>query len=332
MAEEWLQKVLAAAGVASRRASEGLIAAGRVRVDGRRATIGQVVDPAKAKIEVDGLPIGNASRTTYLLLHKPAGVTSTTQDRHADTTVLDLVPTALVPDHARLYPVGRLDQDSEGLLILTNDGGWSEKVLHPRFGVEREYALAVRAELTYEQVQALERGVELEEGVATLQHLRSMTDVEIERLEDLIAPPVARGLVWYRATLRQGWKRQLRRVFGAVEAPIERLVRVRIGPVRIDGLKSGRVRQLKAPEVRGLGGGGGRSRGDNRTDEPDSPAANVETAPRSTPTSPRPRTPRSASTGVTRGDRPVNAARRDTPTPPGRRARPARPDRPSERG
>jgi 23S rRNA pseudouridine2605 synthase len=288
--EERLQKVLAAAGVASRRASEGLIAAGRVRVDGRRATIGQVVDPAKAKIEVDGLPIGDASRTTYLLLHKPAGVTSTTHDRHADTTVLDLVPTALVPDHARLYPVGRLDQDSEGLLILTNDGAWSEKVLHPRFGVEREYALAVRSELTYEQVAALERGVELEEGVATLQHLRSMTDVEIERLEDLLSPPAPRGLVWYRATLRQGWKRQLRRVFGAVEAPIERLVRVRIGPVRIDGLKSGRVRVLKAPEVRGLGGGGGRSRGGDRVESVEDPVA--ERAPSSSVgrgrTAPRP--------------------------------------------
>lgn len=304
MPEERLQKVLAAAGVASRRASEALIAAGRVRVDGRRATIGLVVDAGKAKIEVDGLPIGNASRTTYLLLHKPAGVTSTTQDRHADTTVLDLVPTALVPDHTRLYPVGRLDQDSEGLLILTNDGGWSEKVLHPRFGVEREYALAVRAPLSYDQVAVLERGVELEEGVATLQHLRAMTEIEVERLEDLLLPPAARGLVWYRATLRQGWKRQLRRVFGAVEAPIERLVRVRIGPVRIDGLKSGRVRPLKAPEVRGLGGGGGRSRGDNRTDGPDSAAANVETAtqpkdgprPRSVGPASRPRPDRGAGT------------------------------------
>src|SRR5436190_15320488 len=260
MAEERLQKVLAAAGVASRRASEGLIAAGRVRVDGRRATIGQVVDPAKAKIEVDGLPIGNASRTTYLLLHKPAGVTSTTQDRHADTTVLDLVPTALVPDHARLYPVGRLDQDSEGLLLLTNDGGWSERVLHPRYGVEREYALALRLPLDRERTAALERGIPLEEGTATLHHLRAMTGVEIAKLEDLLSPAAGPDLVWYRATLRQGRKRQLRRMFGAVEAPIERLVRVRIGPVRIDGLRSGRVRPLKAPEVRGLAAGGGRSR------------------------------------------------------------------------
>ena len=299
MPEERLQKVLAAAGVASRRASEGLIAAGRVRVDGRRAMIGQVVDPAKAKIEVDGLPIGNASRTTYLLLHKPAGVTSTTQDRHADTTVLDLVPTALVPDHARLYPVGRLDQDSEGLLILTNDGGWSEKVLHPRFGVEREYALAVRTPLSYEQVEALEKGVELEEGIATLQHLRAMTDIEIERLEDLLSPPAPRGLSWYRATLRQGWKRQLRRVFGAVEAPIERLVRVRIGPVRIDGLKSGRVRTLKAPEVRGLGGGGGRSRGDNRVE------AEPDIAPPTRPASSGRRSPPARNAPPTRSARPV---------------------------
>jgi len=269
MPSERLQKVLAAAGVASRRASEGMIAAGRVQVDGRRATIGQQVDPATARIEVDGLPIGSAARTTYLLLHKPAGVTSTTADRHADTTVLDLLPTALVPEGARLYPVGRLDQDSEGLLILTNDGAWSERVLHPRFGVEREYALAVRAPLDRAQLDALEQGIPLEEGLATLHHLRSMTGVETSRLVELLTPPPPPELTWYRATLRQGWKRQLRRMFGAVEAPIDRLVRVRIGPVRIDGLRSGKVRPLKAPEVRGLAGGGGRSRDDGAA--PDRP-------------------------------------------------------------
>ncbi len=339
MAEERLQKVLAAAGVASRRASEALIAAGRVRVDGRRATIGQVVDPARAKIEVDGLPIGNASRTTYLLLHKPAGVTSTTHDRHADTTVLDLVPTALVPDHARLYPVGRLDQDSEGLLILTNDGAWSEKVLHPRFGVEREYALAVRAELSWEQVAALERGIELEEGVATLQHLRTMTAIEVERLEDLLTPPAPRGLVWYRATLRQGWRRQLRRVFGAIEAPIERLVRVRIGPVRIDGLRTGKVRPLKAPEVRGLAGGGGRSRGDNRADELESdPKPDGDAGDRTTRTAARPGSagaaadpsPQQPSAGRARPRTPVSGR---GPAAGGRRANPPpRPNRSPDPG
>lgn len=259
MPPERLQKVLAAAGVASRRASEDLIAAGRVTVDGRRATLGQQVEANSAIIEVDGLPIGSAARTTYLLLHKPAGVTSTTRDRHAATTVLDLMPTALVPDNARLFPVGRLDLDSEGLLVLTNDGDWSERVLHPRFGVEREYAIGVGVPLDGEQRRALEAGIALDEGLATLFHLRAMTDVETRRLVDLLDPTPG-DLHWYRATLRQGWKRQLRRMFGAVGVPIERLVRVRIGPVRIDGLQSGRTRPLKAPEVRGLGSGAGRSR------------------------------------------------------------------------
>ncbi len=259
MPPERLQKVLAAAGVASRRASEELIAAGRVTVDGRRATLGQQVDATTVAIEVDGLPIGSAARTTYLLLHKPAGVTATTRDRHAATTVLDLLPTALVPDGARLYPVGRLDQDSEGLLIVTNDGAWSERVLHPSFGVEREYAIGLRMPLDVDQRGALDAGIPLDEGLATLFHLRSMTDVEIRRLVDLLEPTPGE-LSWYRATLRQGWKRQLRRMFAAVGAPIDRLVRVRIGPVRIDGLRSGRTRSLKAPEVRGLGSGAGRSR------------------------------------------------------------------------
>ena len=259
MAPERLQKVLAAAGVASRRASEAMIAAGRVTVDGKRASLGQQVDADRAHIEVDGLPIGSAARTTYLLLHKPAGVTSTTRDPHAITTVLEMLPTALVPDGARLYPVGRLDQDSEGLLILTNDGPWAEKVLHPRFGVEREYALGLRVPLDPEQRRTLEAGIALDEGTATLFHLRSMTDVEIDKLVGLLDPPPG-DLAWYRATLRQGWKRQLRRMFAAVGAPVERLARVRIGPVRIDGLRSGRTRALKAPEVRGLATGGGRSR------------------------------------------------------------------------
>jgi 23S rRNA pseudouridine2605 synthase len=260
MPTERLQKVLAAAGVASRRASEELIAAGRVTVDGRRATLGQQVDPERAAILVDGRPIGSAAQATYLLLHKPAGVTSTTRDRHAATTVLDLVPTALVPDGARLYPVGRLDQDSEGLLILTNDGAWSERVLHPRYGVEREYAIALAWPLADEQEAALNRGIALDEGHATVQNLRTMSEVEVGRLRGLIDPPAPAGLTWYKAVLRQGWKRQIRRMFGAVDAPIERLVRIRIGPVRIDELRSGRIRPLKAPEVRGLASGGGRSR------------------------------------------------------------------------
>jgi 23S rRNA pseudouridine2605 synthase len=259
MPAERLQKVLAASGVASRRASESLIAAGRVTVDGKVASLGMQVDPERAVIAVDGRAIGAASALEYLLLNKPAGVTSTVRDRHASRTVLELLPTALVPEGARLYPVGRLDQDSEGLLILTNDGGWAERVLHPRHGVEREYAIGLRASLTSEQVGELKRGVALEEGLATLTGLRLTTEFETSRLVALLDPPPAQ-LVWYRAILAQGWKRQLRRMFGAVGTPIDRLVRVRIGPVRIDDLRTGRARRLRAPEVRGLAGGGGTSR------------------------------------------------------------------------
>lgn len=259
MAAERLQKVLAAAGVASRRGAEAMIAAGRVTVDGKVAALGAQVDPERAVIAVDGRIIGAAAAHAYLVLHKPVGVTSTTRDRHADATVLDLVPTALVPDGARLYPVGRLDQDSEGMLLLTNDGTWADRVLHPRHGVEREYALGLAAPLDGRQVEALRAGIPLDEGLGTLGQLRRMTGVEVDRLAGLLRPP-PEPLTWYRATLTQGWKRQLRRMFGAVGAPVARLVRVRIGPVRIDGLRSGQVRPLKAPEIRGLGGGGGRSR------------------------------------------------------------------------
>ena len=259
MALERLQKVLAASGVASRRASEVLIAAGRVTVDGKVASIGSQVDAVRAVIAVDGRVVGGVSAAEYLLLHKPAGVTSTVRDRHASRTVLDMIPTALLPEGARLYPVGRLDQDSEGLLVLTNDGGWADRVLHPRHGVEREYAIGLRAPLTGEQVDRLRAGIELDEGLATLTGLRATTETETRRLADLLVPPPG-DMIWYRAILAQGMKRQLRRMFGAVGAPVTRLVRVRIGPVRLDDLPSGRARRLRAPEIRGLGAGAGTSR------------------------------------------------------------------------
>jgi 23S rRNA pseudouridine2605 synthase len=254
--EERIQKVLATAGIASRRAAEELVAAGRVRVDGKPATIGQKVDPAAASIEVDGRPVGVGAARAYVALHKPAGVTSTTRDRHAVATVLDLIPTALAPDGARLYPVGRLDQDSEGLLLLTNDGDWAERVLHPRFGVEREYAVALDRPLAPDQLRALNAGIRLEEGLAKLaQTLRSATGTETRQLAPTLDPQPDPAFVWYRATLAQGWKRQLRRMFGAVDAPIARLVRVRIGPVWLGDLRSGRARPLKSPEIRALAAG-----------------------------------------------------------------------------
>lgn len=258
MPAQRLQKILAEAGVASRRGAEALIASGRVTVDGRPATIGEQVDPATARIAVDGRPLAPAAHPhVYLALHKPIGVTSTVRDRYAARTVLELVPAAVTARAGRLYPVGRLDRDSEGLILLTNDGDWANRVLHPSRAVEREYAIGLPAPLRPDQVQALAQGIALDEGVGRILHLRPATGIEVARLVELLEPR-PEPLAWYRATLVQGWKRQLRRMFGAVGAPIERLVRVRIGTLRLDGLRAGESRLLTASEASALAGGRGR--------------------------------------------------------------------------
>ena len=239
-----VQKALADAGVASRRAADVLVSEGRVTVNGVAAVTGQKVDPAVDALAVDGRPVVPAGRRTYLALNKPFGVTSTVSDRYAESTVLDLVPDDIKRSGARLYPVGRLDKDSEGLILLTDDGDWTQHLLHPRYGVEREYAVGLRHWIDQEQGQALVEGIELDEGLATLVDLRPATNVEAARLDEPNAP----GLTWYRAVLTQGWKRQLRRMFAAVDAPVERLVRVRIGTLRLDDLAPGEVRQLSAAE------------------------------------------------------------------------------------
>jgi 23S rRNA pseudouridine2605 synthase len=252
MPAERLQKVLAAAGVASRRGAEALIADGRVTVDGRVASVGEVVDASTTVIAVDGRRVGARSATVHLALNKPAGVTSTVRDRHAEWTVVDLVPRGAVAPGTRLYPVGRLDKDSEGLQLLTNDGRWAERVTHPRHEVDREYAIAVRHPLRADQLDALRSGIDLSEGRARLLHLRRATATETRLLAELVSPPPDPSMTWYRATIRQGWKRQLRRMFGAVGSPVTRLVRVRIGALRLDGLGPGESRPLTPAEVREL--------------------------------------------------------------------------------
>ena len=241
-----VQKALADAGVASRRAADALVAEGRVTVNGVLAVTGQRVDPAVDALAVDGRPVVPAGRRTYLALHKPTGVTSTVSDRHAEATVLDFLPEEVVRSGARLYPVGRLDKDSEGLILLTDDGDWAQHLLHPRYGVEREYAVGLRRYIDEEQGRALTEGIQLDEGWATLVNLRQATSVETARLTDPRdeGPP----LTWYRAVLTQGWKRQLRRMFAAIDAPVERLVRVRIGTLRLDDLPAGGVRPLTTAE------------------------------------------------------------------------------------
>ncbi|MCJ7709783.1 MAG: pseudouridine synthase, partial [Chloroflexi bacterium] len=237
------------------RGADELVAAGRVQVDGRPAVLGERVDPVTQRIEVSGrlLQMPEA-RPIHLALHKPIGVTATVKDRHADRTIVDLVPAELSRG-ARLYPVGRLDQDSEGLILVTNDGDWAERVLHPRYGVEREYAVGLAQQLTRAQAEALETGVELSEGVATVTGLRGQTNTEDRRLADMLDPRPDHRLVWVRVTIHQGWKRQLRRMFAEVGAPVRRLVRVRIGALRLEGLAAGDVRPLTPAEVRRLGVG-----------------------------------------------------------------------------
>lgn len=254
MPEVRLQKALADAGVASRRRSEELIATGRVAIDGIVATLGTRVDPELQQITVDGTPIAGATPHVYLALHKPHGVTSTVADRHAAMTVIDLVPREILASAGRLYPVGRLDRDSEGLLLLTNDGDWAQQVLHPSHGVEREYAVAMPGALVPDQVDALRGGIELEEGTARLLALRPASRTETASLLDLLGAPLE-PLAWYRVTLGQGWKRQVRRMFGAVGVPVARLVRVRIGTLRLGALAPGQVRRLTPSQVESLGSG-----------------------------------------------------------------------------
>jgi 23S rRNA pseudouridine2605 synthase len=248
MTRERLQKVLASAGVASRRSGEDLIRAGRVTVDGRLAILGEQVDPEMQRVVVDGIPLPPIERQrSYWVLNKPAGVVSTVKDRHAERTVMDLLPQNARRE-ARLYPVGRLDEGSEGLLLFTNDGAWADLLLHPRYGVEREYMVGLDRSVTKQQKLALRDGIELEEGLARMDLLEDATPAQVRKLLDLLAPPHAE-LRWYRVVLAQGWKRQIRRMFDAVDMPVRRLVRVRVGSLKLLDIRSGEARPLVHREV-----------------------------------------------------------------------------------
>jgi len=248
MTRERIQKVIAAAGLASRRGGEDLIRAGRVTVDGRLAIIGEQVDRDMQRVEVDGnaLPAVVAART-YLALNKPAGVVSTVHDRHAPRTVMELLPSD-TPPGARLYPVGRLDHESEGLLLFTDDGTWADLLLHPRYGVEREYMVGLDRAVSKLQKAALRTGIELEEGVARIDHLDDTTPAQVRNLTAVLEPPHPEYR-WYRVVLAQGWKRQIRRMFEAVGLPVRRLVRVRVGTLKLGDLPAGEARRLTRHEV-----------------------------------------------------------------------------------
>ncbi len=226
---EKLQKVLAARGVASRRAVEELIASGRVTVNGEVAALGARVDREHDVIEVDGALVSVRPGLVHYLLNKPAGVVSTAHDPHGRPTVVQLVP-----DEPRVFPVGRLDAETEGLLLLTNDGELTHRLTHPSFGVEKEYLAHVDGTLSAGDLRRLRDGVDLEDG----------------RTAPARASQPQPGLV--RLTIHEGRNRQVRRMLAAVGHPVVRLVRVRFGPLADRRLALGAWRELTGEERRAL--------------------------------------------------------------------------------
>ena len=234
---ERLQKVLARAGLGSRRVCEELIAAGRVTVDGKVAILGRRIDVTTARVEVDRVLLPVAPDLVYYLLNKPAGVITTSADPGGRPTVVDLVPPS-----PRVFSVGRLDQDSEGLLILTNDGALAQLLAHPSHGVDKEYVAEVEGGTPAPgSLRQLRQGVELADG------LTAPAGVGV------LAPGVL------RLVIHEGKNRQVRRMCDAVGHPVRRLVRTRIGPLRDTGLAPGHWRVLTGSEVRALAGAAGRS-------------------------------------------------------------------------
>jgi 23S rRNA pseudouridine2605 synthase len=226
-----LNKILANAGVASRRGAEELLAAGRVAVNGRIVTApGAAADPACDTISVDGRPLPRPARHVYIMLNKPAGVVTTARDPQGRPTVLELVDR---PE--RLFSVGRLDRDTEGLLLLTNDGAWANRVAHPSGGVEKEYEAIVDGVPDAEALRRLAEGVALPDG-----HLARGTARVLHTLD---------GGACVSITLHEGHKRQARLMLGAVGHPVRQLRRVRVGRLHLGQLEPGAWRELAPAEI-----------------------------------------------------------------------------------
>lgn len=221
--------MLARAGLGSRRTCEELVAAGRVTVDGSVAELGQRVDTSTQNVAVDGVPVPVAPGLVHYLLNKPAGVVTTASDPQGRRTVLDLVP-----EEPRVFPVGRLDYDTEGLLVVTNDGDLAQLLTHPSHGVEKEYLVEVDGAPSPGSLRTLRQGVELEDG----------------RTAPATVGVVAPGVL--RIVVHEGRNRQVRRMCEAVGHPVRRLVRTRIGPLADRTLAPGCWRSLSSDEVRAL--------------------------------------------------------------------------------
>ncbi len=227
---ERLQKVLAIRGWGSRRVCEDLISEGRVTVNGEVAVLGRRVDTDHDHVDVDGVPIGLRPGLVYYLLNKPSGVVTTSHDTHGRPTVVELVP-----DEPRVYPVGRLDIDTEGLLLMTNDGDLAQRLTHPSHGVEKEYLVEVAdGPVAQGKLRQLRDGVELDDGVTAPARVSQPTP----------------GVL--RLTIHEGRNRQVRRMCETIGHPVIRLVRVRIGTLRDATLGPGEWRVLTAGEIKKL--------------------------------------------------------------------------------
>lgn len=201
-----------------------MIAAGKVSVNGVVAQVGQRVDPTKDSVTVNGKPVTATASPVYILVNKPVGIVSTTSDEHERKTVLDLLPKKLHSELGRIYPVGRLDIESEGLLLLTNDGALAQKLTHPSFGIPKTYQVQIERMPSYRALSHLRRGVKLKEGYT------QPAEVEV------LPKDSTSNDVWLEVTITEGKNRQVRRMMDRVGYPVLRLIRVKFGPYSLDDL------------------------------------------------------------------------------------------------
>jgi len=234
MAEERLQKIIARCGIASRRGAEDLIRQGLVTVNGRTATIGMKADPDRDHIKVEGRLINRPEPETYLLLYKPKKCLTTMYDPLGRPTIKDLLKGVKV----RVFPVGRLDFDSEGLLLLTNDGDLANTILHPRYKVPKTYHVKIDGVLDERDIKKLQRGVMLEEGLTAPARVREIGRAKVNS--------------WIEITIHEGRKRQIRRMLERIGHPVIRLIRVRIDGIGIGNLSPGTYRYLSHEELNRL--------------------------------------------------------------------------------